>query len=101
MIALEKKFKRKFHLHKDIDYADVWNMHFLKPMVYPKGIMEFGEYVVDKQISLVIVRTKESPNIATISMGLTVPNVCESFAEEYLNNAPVKDISFDVDAAFK
>lgn len=101
IIALEKKFMRKFHLHKDIDAADAWTMHFLKPMVYPKDIMGFGEYVAEKGLSVVIVRAKEASAVATISIGLFMPSICKSFLDEFLDNATMNNPLSDVNDAFK
>lgn len=101
MILLERKFMRKFHLHKDIAAVDVWTMHFLRPMMYPKGIMGFNEYISDKELSVAIDRASGTSGIVTISIGLVMPSICESFLDEFLENATINNLSSDINDVFK
>lgn len=101
MITLEKMFKRKFHIHNEMEYSDAWVMHFFKPKVDSKKELGFREYVLDKDLGLLIVRDKNSPGIVSITMVIMCHSVCNTFWEEYLNNNQVNDIFTNVDAAFR
>lgn len=82
MIAIEGKYKRKFHLERNYpNGGGCWCMHFIKPRVYPEGEIGFGEYDIEFELCLMEAPQKSGPQFSAVMLMMLAPDIKEQMIE--------------------